>query len=123
LAAATASLAAQKVQFLHGNEKWSHHSVGGTMSAEQWELLKEELRKDADREMAATQIQSRKDSIRSDLTRFVRLPVPNGDYELDRRRVMAAEYRTAWASAGKDGRLRDALFGRLDEPEKRDRRS
>jgi hypothetical protein len=93
------------------------------MSAEQWELLKQELRKDADREMAATQNQSRKDSIRGDLTRFVRLPVPNSDDELDRRRVMAAEYRRAWAGAGKDGRLRDALFGRLDEPEKRDRRS
>jgi hypothetical protein len=36
---------------------------------------------------------------------------------------MAAEYRTAWASAGKDNRLRDALFGRPDEPEKRNRRS
>ena len=37
------------------------------MSAEQWEVLKQELRKDADREMAATQNQSRKDSIRSRL--------------------------------------------------------
>jgi hypothetical protein len=93
------------------------------MPAEQWELLKQELRKDADREMAATQDQSRKDSIRSDLTRFVRLPVPKNDDELSRLRATAAEFRTAWASTGKDGRLRDALFGRLDEPEKRDRRS
>ncbi len=93
------------------------------MPAEQWELLKQELRKDADREMAATQDQSRKDSIRSDLTRFVRLPVPKNDDELSRLRATAAEFRKAWASTGKDGRLRDALFGRLDEPEKRDRRS
>ena len=93
------------------------------MSAEQWEVLKQELRKDADREMAATQNQSRKDSIRADLTRFVRLPVPSSDDEMSRRRAMAAEFRTNWASAGKDGRVRDALFGRLDEPDKRDRRS
>ncbi len=92
------------------------------MPAEQWELLKQELRKDADREMAATQNQSRRDSIRSDLTRFVRLPAPNNDDELSRLRAMAGEFRTAWASTGKDGRLRDALFGRLDEPEKQDRR-
>ncbi len=93
------------------------------MSAEQWELLKQELRQDADREMAATPHQSRKDSIRGDLTRFVRLPVPIDEYELNRLRALAAEYRTNWASAGKDNRLRDALFGPSDEPEKRDRRS
>jgi macrodomain Ter protein organizer (MatP/YcbG family) len=123
LAATTASFAAKKAAILHGNENWSQHSVGETMSAELWELLKQELRKEADREMAATQNQSRKDSIRGDLTRFVRLPVPNSDDEMSRRRAMAAEYRTAWANTGKDGRLRDALFGRRDEPEKRDRRS
>ena len=92
------------------------------MPAEEWELLKQELRKDAEGEMAATPNQSRKDSIRGDLTKFVRLPVPNNDDELNRLRAMAGEYRIAWASNGKDGRLRDALFGRLDEPEKRDRR-
>jgi hypothetical protein len=99
------------------------------MPAEQWELLKRELRTDADREMAAARDQSRRDSIRADLTSFVRLPVPTSDDELGQRRSLASEYRISWASAGKDSRLRDALFGRINEPDrldkadKRDRRS
>ena len=44
------------------------------MSAEQWELLQQELRNDAGREIAATKDQSRKDSIRADLTSLFRLP-------------------------------------------------
>jgi hypothetical protein len=93
------------------------------MPAEEWELLKKELRADADREMAAAKDQARKDSIRADLTSFVRLPVPTSDYELDQRRALASEYRTSWASAGKDSRMRDALFGRINEPHKKDRRT
>jgi hypothetical protein len=93
------------------------------MPAEQWELLKQELRGDADREMSAAKDQSRKNSIRADLTSFVRLPVPTTDYELGQRRALATEYRAAWSSAGKDSRMRDALFGRLNEPDKRDGRS
>jgi hypothetical protein len=92
-------------------------SAGLTMSAEQWESLKQELRQDADREMAATKDQARKDSIRADLTRFVRLPVPTSDYEVDQRRALITEYRAAWANAGKDGRMRDALFGRINKPD------
>jgi hypothetical protein len=92
------------------------------MPAEQWEELKKELRQDADREMAATNNQARKDSIRADLTSFVRLPVPTTGYEVDQRRALAGEYRTTWASAGKDGRMRDALFGRINQPEKKNDR-
>jgi hypothetical protein len=91
------------------------------MSAEQWELLQKELRSDAAREIAATKVQSRKDSIRADLTSFVRLPVPTSDYEMDQRRSLAREYRTAWASAGKDSRMRDALFDRMNGPDEKDR--
>ncbi len=86
------------------------------MPAEEWESLKKELRKDADQQIAATSEQARKDSIRSDLTSFARLPVPTSDYEIDQRRALAAEYRTKWSSTGKDSRMRDALFGRLNEP-------
>jgi|HubBroStandDraft_6_1064221.scaffolds.fasta_scaffold12781_6 hypothetical protein len=93
------------------------------MPAEQWELLKQELRSDADREMSTAKDQGRKNSIRADLTSFVRLPVPTSDYELGQRRSLASEYRTSWASAGKDSRVRDALFGRLNETDKRDSRS
>ena len=81
------------------------------MSAEQWEAIKKELRNDADREMTASKDQAQKDSIRADLTSFVRLPAPTSDYEVDQRRLRASEYRAAWSSAGKDGRMRDALFG------------
>jgi hypothetical protein len=87
------------------------------MSAEQWELLKKELRQDADREMAAAKDQARRDSIRADLTSFVRLPAPTSDYEIDQRRLLATEYRATWSSAGKDSRMRDALFGRLNRPD------
>jgi hypothetical protein len=87
------------------------------MSAEQWEMLKKELRNDADREVAATKDQTRKNSIRADLTSFVRLPVPTSDDELDQRRSLASEYRTAWANAGKDLRVQDALFGRINRPD------
>ena len=86
------------------------------MSAEEWESLKQELRKDADQQIAATTHQSRKDSIRADLTSFARLPVPTSDYEIEQRRALATEYRTKWASAGKDSRMRDALFGRMNGP-------
>ncbi len=89
------------------------------MSAEQWELLQQELRNDAGREIAATKDQSRKDSIRADLTSFVRLPVPTSDYEMDQRRSLASEYRTAWASAGKDSRMRNALFDRMNGPDEK----
>ena len=89
------------------------------MSAEQWEALKKELRNDADREMAATKDQTRKDSIRADLTSFVRLPVPTSDYEVDQRRLLVNEYRRKWADAGKDGRMRDALFGRMNRPDEK----
>jgi hypothetical protein len=95
-------------------------SEGLTMSAEQWEVLKKELRDDADREMAATTDQTRKDSIRADLTSFVRLPVPTSDYEMDQRRSLASEYRTRWSNAGKDSRMRDALFGRMNRTEPKD---
>jgi hypothetical protein len=94
---------------------------GSSMSAEQWEALKKELRNDADREMAATKDQARKDSIRADLTSFVRLPVPTSDYEVDQRRSLANEYRAAWGNTGKDDRVKDALFGRINRPEPRDR--
>jgi hypothetical protein len=90
------------------------------MSAEQWDMLQKELRNDASREIAAAQDQSRKDSIRADLTSFVRLPVPISEYEMDQRRSLAGEYRTAWASAGKDGRMRDTLFGRINGPDEKD---
>ncbi len=83
-------------------------------SSEQWEAIKKELRQDADRAIAATTDQTRKDSIRAELTSFVRLPIPAGDYELDQRRTLASEYRTAWVNAGKDSRMRDALFGRMN---------
>ena len=89
------------------------------MSAEQWEMLQKELRNDAGREIAAAQDQSRKDSIRADLTSFVRLPVPTSDYEMDQRRLQASEYRTSWASAGKDNRMRDALFGPMNGPDEK----
>ncbi len=89
------------------------------MSAEQWEVLKKELRNDADREMAATKDQKRKDSIRADLTSFVRLPVPTSDYELDQRRSRASEYRMAWANDGKDLRVRNALFDRINKADQR----
>jgi hypothetical protein len=91
------------------------------MSAEQWEMLKTELRTEADREMAATKDQTRKDSIRADLTSFVRLPVPTSDYEVDQRRLLVSEYRAAWSRAAKDSRMKDALFGRINEPDKRNR--
>jgi hypothetical protein len=81
-------------------------------SSEQWEAMIKELRQDADRAIALTTEQTRKDSIRADLTSFVRLPIPAGDYELDQRRTLASEYRTAWINAGKDSRMRDALFDR-----------
>jgi hypothetical protein len=87
------------------------------MSAEQWELLKKQLRIDADREMEATKDQTRKDLIRANLTSFVRLPVPTSDYEVDQRRSLANEYRTGWSNSGKDGRMRDALFGRMNRPD------
>jgi hypothetical protein len=90
-----------------------------TMSAEQWEALKKELRNDADREMAAAKDQTRKDSIRADLTSFVRLPVPTSDYEVDQRRLLVNEYRRKWADAGKDSRMRDALFGRINRPDQK----
>jgi hypothetical protein len=93
------------------------------MPAEQWELLKQELRGDAEREMSAAKNQTRKDSIRADLTSFVRLPIPASDYELGQRRLLASEYRAAWSSAGKDSRMRDALFGLINEPDQRDSRS
>jgi hypothetical protein len=83
------------------------------MPAEDWESLKTELRKDADQQIAATTDQTRKDSIRADLTAFARLPVPS-DYEIAQRRALATEYRTKWASAGKDSRMRDALFGPMN---------
>jgi hypothetical protein len=86
-----------------------------TSVVEQWEALKQELRQDAEREMGATKNQFRRDSIRADLTSFVRAPVPTSDYELDQRRSLASEYRTAWANAGKDGRVQDALFGRINK--------
>jgi hypothetical protein len=89
------------------------------MPAEQWEVLKKELRNDADREMAVTKDQARKDSIRADLTSFVRLPVPTSDYEVDQRRLLASEYRAKWSSAGKDSRMRDSLFGRINSPDQR----
>jgi hypothetical protein len=89
------------------------------MSAEQWETLKQELRNDADREVAATKDQTRKDTIRADLTSFVRLPVPTSDYEVNQRRSLANEYRAAWAKAGKDLRVQDALFARSNRPEPR----
>ncbi len=85
------------------------------MSAEDWESLKQELRKEADQQIAAAQDQARKDSIRADLTSFARLPVPTSDYEIVQRRALVTEYRTKWASGGKDSRMRDALFGRLNE--------
>jgi hypothetical protein len=84
-------------------------------AAEQWEALRKELRQDADRAIAAATDQKRRDSIRSELTSFVRLPTPADDYELNRRTILANEHRTAWASAGKDSRMRDALFGRINE--------
>jgi hypothetical protein len=87
------------------------------MSAEQWEMVKQELRNEADREVAATKDPTRKDSIRADLTSFVRLPVPTSDYELNQRRTLASEYRTAWVKAGKDLRVQDALFGRINRPD------
>ena len=89
------------------------------MSAEQWEMLKKELRNDADREMAATKDQTRKNSIRADLTSFVRLPVPTSDYEVDQRRLLASEYRAAWSNAGKDVRVQDALFGHINRSDPR----
>jgi hypothetical protein len=89
------------------------------MPAEEWELLKKELRKDADLQIAATTEQTRKDSIRSDLTSYARLPVPTSEYEIDQRRALATEYRTKWASAAKDSRMRDALFGRMNEPKQK----
>ena len=82
---------------------------------EQWDSLKRELRQDADREMAATKDQTRKDSIRTDLTSFVRLPVPTSDYEVNQRRSLVIEYRTAWANAGKDSRVQGAIFGRIND--------
>jgi hypothetical protein len=91
-------------------------------SAEQWELLKSDLRQYADREIAATTHQTRRNSIRADLTSFVRLPVPASDYEMDQRRSLASEYQTAWGNAGKDRRVQDALFDRLndkDDPKNR----
>jgi hypothetical protein len=94
-------------------------SIGLTMSAEQWDVLKKELRNDADREMAATKDQTRKNSIRADLTSFVRLPVPTSDYEVDQRRLLASEYRAAWSNAGKDSRMRDSFFGRMNKPDQR----
>jgi hypothetical protein len=84
-------------------------------SAEPWETLKKELRQHADREIAATTHQNRRNSIRSDLTSFVRLPLPTSDYEMDQRRSLAAEYRSAWGNAAQDGRVQDALFGRLNK--------
>jgi hypothetical protein len=81
-------------------------------SLEQWEAMIKELRQDADRAIALTTEQTRKDSIRAGLTSFVRLPIPAGDYELGQRRTLASEYRSAWINAGKDSRMRDALFGR-----------
>ncbi len=57
------------------------------MSAEDWESLKQELRKEADQQIAATNDQTRKDSIRADLTSFARLPVPTSDYEIVQRRA------------------------------------
>jgi hypothetical protein len=84
-------------------------------SSEQWEALRKELRQDADRAIAAATDQKRKDSIRAELTSFVRLPVPADDYELKQRTALANEHRTAWSNAGKDGRMRDALFGRINK--------
>ena len=89
------------------------------MSAEQWEMLKKELRNDADREMAATSDQTRKDSIRANLTSFVRLPVPASEYVVAQRRLLANEYRTAWSNTGKDSRMRNALFGRMNGSDQR----
>src|SRR3990172_6058886 len=82
---------------------------------EQWDSLKQERRQDADREMAATKDQTRKDSIRTDLTSFARLPVPTSDYEMNQRRSLVIEYRTAWANAGKDSRVQGAIFGRIND--------
>jgi len=84
-------------------------------SSEQWEAIKKELRQDADRAIAATTDQLRKDSIRAELTSFVRLPIPENDYELNHRTTLANEYRTAWANTGKDSRMREALFGRMNK--------
>jgi len=84
-------------------------------ASEQWEALRKELRQDADRAIAAATDQKRKDSIRAELTSFVRLPIPADDYELNQRKALANEHRTAWASAGKDSRMRDALFGRINK--------
>jgi hypothetical protein len=84
-------------------------------AAEQWEALKTELRQDADRAITAATDQKRRDSIRSELTAFVRLPAPADDYELSQRTVQANEHRTAWKNAGKDSRIRDALFGRIND--------
>ena len=90
------------------------------MSAEQWETLKRELRDDADREMASTTDQARRDSIRANLTSFVRLPIPTSEYEVDQRRSLANEYRMAWSNSGKDSRMRNALFGRMSGTERQD---
>jgi hypothetical protein len=95
-------------------------SIGLTMSAEQWETLKRELRDDADREMASTTDQARRDSIRANLTSFVRLPIPTSEYEVDQRRSLANEYRMAWSNSGKDSRMRNALFGRMNGTERQD---
>jgi hypothetical protein len=89
-------------------------------ASEQWETLKTDLRQHADLEIAATVHQNRKNSIRADLTSFVRLPSPESDYEVEQRRSLAAEYRAAWRNAGKDKRVQDALFGRLNEGDAKD---
>jgi hypothetical protein len=80
-------------------------------ASEEWESLKKELRQDADRAIASAVDQKRKDSIRGQLTSFARLPIPASDYELNQRRTLANEYRTAWEKAAKDGRVQEALFG------------
>src|ERR1700693_6392392 len=94
-------------------------SIGLTMSAEQWDVLKKELLKQDAQERAATKDQTRKDLMRADLTSFVRLPVPTSDYEVEQRRLLASEYRAAWSNAGKDSRMRNSLFGRMNKPDQR----
>ena len=89
------------------------------MPAEQWDALKKELRQDADRAIAATTDQNRKDSVRGQLTYFARLPIPASDYELNQRRSLASGFRTAWDKTANDCRIQDALFGRINRPDPR----
>ena len=79
------------------------------MSAEDWESLKQELRKEADQQIAATNDQTRKDSIRADLTSFARLPVPTSDYEIVQHRT-GNRVSNEMGQRRKDSRMRDTLL-------------